>query len=345
MIGYYVHHHGDGHRQRALAIAQAAGGGITLLGTGLTGRTGRIPCVDLPDDRLTAGSFDGADHVGRPGSLHYAPLDHEGIRWRVAKIADWIASARPRLFVVDVSVEVAMLARLASVPTVYVRLSGHRTDRPHLDAYQGASALLAPFHPDLDDEAVDAVIRGKSFYASGIGAAAAPEHVQTDLVVGVVGRGGQPSDGALWAEAARAVPNRRWRVIGPCTAPRDTPPNLELRGWVNDADRHIASAGVVVGAGGDGLVASVIANRRPFICIPERRPFDEQHCKARRLSHLGAAIVSPDWPASPQWPAMIERVEALDPAALAGLHDRDGAAKAAQWLVAMAATPIRQPSA
>jgi hypothetical protein len=139
-IGYYIHHHGHGHRQRAIAIGQSLDD-VMLMGTGLAGRTGNLPFLDLPDDRLDA-SFAGIDHADRPASLHYAPLDHEGIRQRIRRMAGWIAEARPRLMVVDVSAEVAMLARLASVPTVYVRLSGNGWIQPIWTHFVGLRGCL-----------------------------------------------------------------------------------------------------------------------------------------------------------------------------------------------------------
>ncbi len=95
-IGYYVHHHGDGHRQRGLAIAAHAGGRMTLLGTGLAGRTGDVPAIDLPDDRMPGTAFGAPDAERRPSALHYAPVDHDGIRQRVAAIAQWIAESGRR---------------------------------------------------------------------------------------------------------------------------------------------------------------------------------------------------------------------------------------------------------
>jgi hypothetical protein len=347
-IGYYVHHHGDGHRQRALAIARAAGAGVTLIGTGLSRRTGDVPSVDLPDDRIPGAGFDGSDHGERPSSLHYAPIDHEGVRRRVARMAGWIAEARPALIVVDVSVEVAMLARLASVPTVYVRLNGHRFDRPHFDAYRGAGGLLAPFHPDLDDDRTPDAIRRKTFYAPGIvDAPVIAGHVEEDVVLVVVGRGGMPADGEVWAGAAAAHPKLRWRVIGPCSAPGSIPGNLELRGWVDDAQRMIASAGVVIGGAGDGLVGSVIAHRKPFVCVPEPRPFEEQLSKARRLSALGAAVVCLELPAAGLWGELITRARGLDPEAIGRLGCSNGADTAARWLrrVADETSRIRSRSA
>jgi hypothetical protein len=331
-IGYYVHHQGDGHRQRALAIARASGGGLTLLGTGLAGRTGDIPYVDMADDRLEEGCFDDAAQVKRHASLHYTPVDHEGIRTRIAQLTEWIAQNRPSLIVVDVSVEIAMLAHLASVPFVYVRLSGRRDDRPHLDAFRGATALLAPFHEDLDDEQTHPLIRLRTFYAPGIVEAREASEVERDLILVVVGRGGGSSDGGVWAAAAASVPDMRWRVIGPCSSPPESPPNLELRGWVHDADEMIATAAIVIGAAGDGLVGSVIAHRKPFICLPEERPFQEQISKARRLSALGAAIVCTDGPSSVHWPAALRQVPALAPARLARLACPLGAERVARWL-------------
>lgn len=339
-IGYYVHHHGDGHRQRALAIARELGEGITLLGTGLAGRTGGIDAVDLPDDRV-AGDFCGDDRsekaLGeRPQALHYAPFDHDGVRRRVAAIAGWIAEAQPRLLVVDVSVEVAMLARICSVPTVYVRLGGMRNDRPHTDAFASACALLAPFHAALEDPATPPAIVCKTFHAPGIVRSVPAAIVDENLVLVVLGRGGGTADGKRWADAARAVPWYRWEVLGPCSVPADTPPNLRLRGWIDDADAAIAGAGLVVGAAGDGLVSAVLAHRRPFLCLPEERPFDEQFSKARGLAALEAAVVVWTWPSASEWPGLVacaldQRRESW-PAALDSPH---GAGRVADWLASL----------
>ena len=345
-IGYYVHHHGDGHRQRALAIAARAQGRITVLGTGLAGRTGAIPCIDLPDDRLEPREFDGRDaSARRPHALHYAPVDHGGIRLRIALITDWIAAARPALMVVDVSAEVAMLARLASVPTVYVRLSGRRDDAPHREAFRGATALLSPFHALLDDDATPAELRTRTIYAPGLGERPDPAVPEPHRILGVVGRGGAPIDVRRWAAAAAATPDWSWTVIGDSPMSAGGPPNLRFAGWVGDATAQIARAGVVVGAAGDGLVGTVLAARRPFICVPEDRPFDEQRAKAARLAALGAAVVCPTWPVAEQWPTLLDQARAIDPALLASLDDPTGAARAAARLCAVADAAGTQPGA
>lgn len=330
-IAYYIHHHGDGHRQRAIALARELDWPITLIGTGLTGRTEGLPCLDLPDDRCTD-EFAGTDGTHRPDALHYAPYDHDGIRQRLALTTGWIAAARPLLMVSDVSVEMAMLARLASVPTIYVRLNGNRLDAAHRDAFRGALGLLAPFARDLDEPDVPSDIREKTFYAPGIVDTTQCEIADDHLILGVIGRGGAVGDGERWAAAARAVPERQWRVIGPCSMPAELPRNLHLAGWVTDPDVEIARASLVVGAAGDGLVGSVIAAGKPFICLPEPRPFDEQRCKAARLGALKAATIRWNWPENDEWPELIDEAIEQDATGRASLADPHGAAKVAAWL-------------
>lgn len=335
-IGYYVHHHGAGHRARATAIAAAAPDRVVLLGTGLACTVGDRAAIDLPDDRLADDAFAGRDAADtRPAALHYAPLDHEGVRARVAAIARWFAEARPALMVIDVSVEVAMLARLASVPTVVVRLSGDRTDPAHLACFRSAAALLSPFAAALDDPRVPADVAARTRYAPGLGPRVASGPVRERQVTVILGTGGSPLPTRTWSDAARAVPNLDWTVLGHVDPPADQPVNLRFAGWVDDAPARIAASGIVIGGAGDGVVSAVLQARRPFICLPEPRPYDEQRSKAAALGRAGAAVVC-DAPANADWPALIAAARALDPAAQGQLDDSDGAARTAAWLVALA---------
>lgn len=327
-IGYYVHHHGAGHRERAQAIAAASDRRIVILGTGI-GDAG----VDLEDDRPPSGAFDGRDGAWhRPLSLHYAPIDHPGVRSRVARIADWIARESPSLMVVDVSAEVAMLARLASVPTIYVRLSGERNDPAHLDAFRGASGLLAPFPAAFEADTTPDWVRHKTKYLPGIVQKSARMPLSEDTVLVVFGKGGDGGDGSKIAMAAAACPQWRWRVIGPASPPADIPPNLEFGGWVADPGCEIARSAIVIGGAGNGLVGAVMAADRPFVCIPEDRPFAEQHATGIGLKATGAAIVLPEWPGPQFWNRILDDALALSPGARATLYDPDAASKAADWL-------------
>lgn len=334
-IGYYVHHHGEGHRKRALAIAAAAPGRFTLIGCGVSGLEGPFETLELADDRAPDDvSFSGRDHAdARPELLHYAPYDNEGVRSRACAVASWIAERRPALMVVDVSVEIAMLARLCATPTLYIRLAGARTDEAHLDAFRGARALLAPYDIRLDDKNAPEWVRSKTTYVSGI-ASETPDVASRDsIVVAAFGRGGARATPDDLADAARATPKRDWRVIGPMERPLAAPDNLEVLGWIDQPEREVASAGVVVGGAGDGVLGAIAAAARPYVCIPEERPYDEQVSKAGLLKSLGAAVVRPRWPQAGEWPLLLDRARALDTRRIASLHDPRGSANAADFII------------
>lgn len=333
-IGYYVHHQGDGHRQRALEIASAAPDRFVLIGTGLKGRTGHIACVDLEDDRPdTDDGFSGLDTVAvRPDALHYAPYHHRGVRARAARFAGWIAEAAPALTVIDVSVEMAMLARLCATPVVYVRLAGDRSDPAHLDAFRGAAALLAPFHRALEGATPDWV-QAKTRYFAPL---SRPRSGRGQGVLVVHGRGGAPLDGSVLAAAAAATPDRSWTGVGPITPPPVTPPNLQLLGWVETVADEIDRAEIVVGAAGDGLVNAVLAADKPFVCLPEARAYGEQTAKAHALARVGAAVVLERWPQPAQWPVVLAESLALrasDRRQISGA----GLAAAGPWILDLAA--------
>ena len=121
-IGYYAHHHGAGHVTRALAIARHLPGSMTLFGSNLPDERphANVDYCPLPvdvDEHTVVESFT---------ALHYAPLAVAGLRERMGALVDWFREAWPCLLVVDVSVEVALLARLCGVPTIYVRQHGER---------------------------------------------------------------------------------------------------------------------------------------------------------------------------------------------------------------------------
>lgn len=324
-IGYYVHHQGAGHWHRACALAKALDRPCTLIGTLAEIDTSDAPgpVIDLPDDRLDG--FDGRDgEAERPLGLHYAPLSHSGIRTRMARIARWVDEADPALLVVDVSVEVALFARLLSVPTLVVRLAGTRTDPPHLEAFRSANGLIAPFPQELESQATPDWVRAKTTYAGFLASPPSDRIASGEAIVVVFGRGGSGGSLPELAAAARAVPDRIWHVLGPVSGDGDRPGNLHLHGWVGDVDAHLAKAALVVGGAGDGLVAAVAAHRKPFLCLPEPRAYGEQSDKAHALSQLGAALVHDGWPAESAWPELVARGLALDPRMIGALSD-DGA--------------------
>ncbi|MHC5307068.1 glycosyltransferase [Bartonella sp. LJL80] len=330
-IGIYVHHHGDGHRQRALSIAQQAPDQFTLLGTNLKGRTGRIACLDLPDDSLAAGM--GFPAVPTHPSLHYAPLHHDGLRKRNRMICEWIEVTRPSLMLVDVSVEIATLASLNGLPFIYTRLSGERRDTAHESIFRAAAGLLCPFHSLLDAPDTEDWIKIKSVYFSGLSQTLSSFRTIAKSLLVVLGRGGHSIDLTNLAEMASELTEWRIDVIGPLDTRPDLPTNLHIHGWVDQVGPYIARANVVVGACGDGLLGDVTALGKPFIALPQARPFGEQHEKARRLAEIHAAITCEAWPAS--WRTLLEKAKKLG-SSIVNLHDESGPRHASDYLLSMA---------
>ena len=337
-IGYYVHHHGAGHRERALHVAKALEHPCTLIGTFGGMLASDVPVLTLPDDRLADG-FDGRDGAAtRPLGLHYAPLGHRGVRTRMAAIANWIERTDPALLIVDVSVEVALLARLLSVPTLFVRLVGARWDLPHLEAFRAAECLIAPFPEALDAHDVPDWVRAKTVHAGFLGASppTMPALAEDGRIVVVFGRGGDGGDLDRLTAAAGAVPDREWHVLGPVAASSHSlPPNLFLHGWIEDINPHLQAASLVIGACGDGLLAAVAGAGKRFVCLPEPRPFGEQTQKADALARLGAAVVHQGWPDARDWPDLIMRGLALDPTILARLYEPEAVERVARAIDAI----------
>ena len=122
VIGYYVHHHGSGHLQRAALAAapdhevvvissldKPAPGAVT--GSRIPRATRRRPGTS-PPVVASLGTSTGSGPTG--ADVAYRELD---------------LPQRPAL-VADVSVEVAVLARLHGVPVLSVLLPGRRDDEP-----------------------------------------------------------------------------------------------------------------------------------------------------------------------------------------------------------------------
>lgn len=349
-IAFYVHHHGRGHTSRTRAVIDELQLPTTVLTSAPAdgGAFGHAAVVELPrDDGPREAVLEG---VGTPGHLHYAPLGIAGVRERTARITGFLADVAPSLLVVDVSAEVAQLSRLTGTPTVVVRQHGERWDRAHRAAYESAVALLAPFGPALEEPDVPAAVRDRTFYAGGLArgagrrgrSAADRGEVRRRLgwspddrgVVVLLGSGGSGPSRQDVADAARATAGYRWAVVGGDGAPTDAA--VTPVGWVPDPLPYLAAADVVVGSAGHNTVMEAALVRRPFVCIPEERPFDEQQRKADRLRALDAAEVHRTWPPAADWPDVLARAGRRGGGALGALVDGRAAERTAGWLTDLA---------
>ena len=142
-------------------------------------------------------------------TLHWAPRHDPGLARRSAQILAWLADARPALVVVDVSVEVALLVRLAGVPVVVAAMRGDRSDRPHATAYDLADVLVAPW-PEESPEPWPRHWLDKTVHLGGLSRfdgwsrpASRPTAPAASRALLLWGEGGAGQDAAELAAAAR----------------------------------------------------------------------------------------------------------------------------------------------
>ena len=259
---------------------------------------------------------------------------------------------------VDVSAEVSVLGRLLGLPVVTVRQHGLRTDEAHRLAYGVSHSLLAPYPEELEEPSAPRWVRERTFYAGGfcrddgrIGET--PPRRDGRTVCVLIGAGGSSLGHETVARTAAACPAWRWVVLGDLPGAEATnratagaghfPPNLVHHPWAGDVFSHLLSSDVVVASGSHNSVMEAAAARKPLVCIPQGRPFDEQRSKARRLEGVGAAVVRESWPAPRGWPALLEAALALDPGVRPRLVDGGGARRAAAFLDALARRVVEEP--
>lgn len=333
MIGYYAHHVGSGHLQRAAAVAAHVGPRMTLLSSAESPAPVKQLRLARDDDPPVHGD------VTASGSLHWAPLRHSGLRERSGQIVRWAEEHRCAALVSDVSVEVLLLARLCSIPAVGVAMRGRRTDRAHALGYDVASAIVAPWpratHGEWPRRWLD-----KTVWVGAVSRFEGRPPV-TDAcarpgrcVVLMLGRGGDSMTEAALAEAA-AVPDTHWHLLGGGASVGWTS-TVERLGWVADPWPALCRADVVVAAPGDAAIADVAAAGRPLIAVPQDRPYDEQHDHAAVLARHRLCITEPNWPDRCRWPALLDRAVALGGAGWSEYYDGHGSARMAAALLEIA---------
>lgn len=338
-IGWYVHHHGAGHGNRARSVLRRLDDATVL--TSLQD-TWPVPSVRLAPDVAEGDRAPGPSPTPR-GHLHHAPVDVPSVTRRAHQLVRWFEDADPDLVVVDASVEVTVLARVAGVPPVVVRMHGERTDPAHLTAFDAACSLLAPYPQELEDPTTPAWVRDRTTYVGGFSRYDGRDPVveygrlsgARPSVVVLQGTGGDGFRDDDLVEAAAATPSWTWHVLGR-SAPDRHPDNLVFEGWIDDVFPYLADADAVVATAGYNTVMEVAAARRPLICIPEDRPFREQEHQARVLADHGLAAVVSKWPAAERWPELLDTARSDDGDRWEAVVDGHGAARAAEHLRALA---------
>jgi hypothetical protein len=304
VIGWYVHHQGSGHLHRALSVAARLaerGEEVTLLSSLPRPASWSGGWVSLARDDAGP-AVDPTAH----GRLHWVPVGDDGLRSRSAAVSAWLAEHRPRLVVVDVSVEVALLVRLHGVPVVGVALPGRRDDAAHVLGFGVADLLVAVWPPTaIGMLHVPPALLERLRPVGGLSRFAVREPGQRRAgarrVVVLMGTGGHDLGGSLLATARQQTPDWEWTVL-------DGRPGT----WTDDPFAVVADADVVITHAGQNAVAEVAAARRPAVVVPQRRPHEEQTTTAAVLRRGPWPAVVLDRLPADGWAALLERAARLD---------------------------------
>jgi len=317
VIGWYVHHHGAGHRQRALAIARHLRNPVTALSSLPRPCEWEGEWIELPRDDTEPVDRGAADAGGR---LHWVPEHHDGLLERSAVIVDWLRRARPRFLVSDVSVEVTLLARLSGTPVVVAAMLGDRDDPAHQLGRDVARALLAPWPAPLETPTGKTVHVGA--FSRFDGFRTTVTQVRRNSVLVLWGSGGRDVGDAEFRAARDATPGWDWNFLVP---------DSELSAGEQDVWVALQRADVVVVHGGHNAVAEVAAARRPAVVVAQERPFAEQRRRAELLRAEGLVALD-SWPEPGQWPELLERARETGPGPWKRWAPGDGAQRAARFL-------------
>ncbi|KAF0567826.1 hypothetical protein FQV37_1777 [Psychrobacter nivimaris] len=336
-IGYYAHHHGSGHCRQADKLAALlpnnARAQLTVF-TSLDINSYRFTAIDeqqivrlnaedeRPDDIL-AGR---AGEYWQPASLHYSPVGNGDIQKRSHQILDTIFQCKIDLMIIDVSVEVAMLCRAASIPYLYVRLPGIRDDAPHLGAFAGALALLAPYPKALESTQTSEWVCDKTLYLDFIYSQQAELYtyesfidilaklsmdnetsdlkstnlpaIETQLtdksgatipiITVIKGYGGHKAIDEKLPELRSLLPDTLIVSLGPIDDEKRC--YVDISAEVDDVTPFICHSDYLMMACGLNAVAQAYHYDTPLIVVPDDRPHNEQAVMAEALVAQNKAL-------------------------------------------------------
>ncbi|MBD8554363.1 glycosyl transferase [Rhizobium sp. CFBP 8762] len=351
-ISFFVHHQGRGHANRTMALAEhfSRDRAVSVLTAGpelFDKRSRDIEVIALPNMIGAAVPTQALFAQPTPQVMHCVPLGVSEMRRTMRTILDHLDDRDVGLFVVDVSSEIALMSRIASVPSVQIRMHGERSDIGHIGSYESSVGMLAPFDERLEQDDYPAYLRAKTFYTGGLcttrDAVVDKQEARQrlglnsdqEIIVTLTGGGGSGTPYAPLTVAARAAPNALWLVLGPTHREGHETDFANLRelGWVPNVTDYLAAADIVIASAGDNTIHEVARTKARLIVMPEWRYFAEQHRKADALVQIGAAVSAPAWPGDfSQWHALLDSARALDGAVIGTLHDPNAAAKGAGWL-------------
>lgn len=284
-IGYYVNNHGTGHTNRLFCF-------IKQLETLNLNYKLFIFAEDLNKIVNLGFSLDKIELVqlGKPNwslekkhmIFHSLPKNYKQY---FKPIVETCIKESIQTFVSDLSVEVGIAVRLHVDRLVYILLHGERIDDAHQAIFFESDILIVPFSEVLEDWYLkDFKLDFNLVYSGGFlkfQYQTQPEFFPKDYskekknILIILGTGGDNFN-----KDYIDVDTNEYNVIVLGKDRFENPYN------------YIRCADVVVANAGDSILHEIAYFNKPYICIPENRPFAEQEIKADTLEREGFALIS-----------------------------------------------------
>ncbi len=299
MIGYYAHQHGSGHCNYAEIFSKIFIEEMVIFTSYEYDFSGKSKLIKLADENPD-GSYFKQNQIAPPGYLHYSPVGQKSIKKRSLQLLQNIVEMKIDLLIVDVSAEIAALARASSIPYAYVRLPGERNDSAHLEAFKGAVFTLAYFPESFEISTTPEWLRKKTIYLGFLSRKISgmnDEKPETKIkkITVLSGKGGNENLQNAIPLLLEKFTYARIILLGEYEEIRDND-RLEYKGFINDPEKEIQNSDLVVANCGLNTVSELSQLQIPYVAIPESRPFEEQEIMAEILYSKRLALALNELP-------------------------------------------------
>lgn len=294
-IGYYVNNHGTGHTNRLFCFVQEletigykyelyvfAENTDKIFDLGLPNSNGNaIEVIKLPTPNW---KLDKESTI-----YHCLPINYKEYFGAIVEVC---IKESIQTFVSDLSVEVGHAVRLHVDKLVYVLLHGDRVDSPHTIMFEEADLLLVPFTSEFEDyylrnfkERYNLKYSGgflKFQYQDSIQSYPAEYLQNKKNVLVILGTGGDS-----FTEEYLDVEDPSYNIV---VLGKEVDKYTSIR--FTNPYSYLNHADIVVANAGDSIMHEIAYFDKPYICIPEDRPFHEQQIKAQQLEKYNYALIS-----------------------------------------------------
>lgn len=297
MLAYYAHQHGNGHSNYAQIFARHSDYKMPVFTSSKFKFDPEVDVIYMPAEDPD-GTGVGTGMIPNPDYLHYSPVGQKSIQKRSALFLNEVVRRSIDLVIVDLSVEVAALCRSASIPYAYVRLPGNRNDPAHLQAFQGATFLLAYYPAELDGTEIPQWIKDKTIY-TGFFSKFENIKISNREILSAVrifsGNGGNTHLMNKLPDLVSRFQDFPIEIYG-MIEKRFEAQNLSYKGIHPDPAKAMQDAAVIVANCGLNITSEILSLGKSFISIPEDRPYEEQYKMHHFLTASSLALdVTTEW--------------------------------------------------